>query len=103
MAREGDLKLDRTIELEVEPATVDTFKVFLESGTGRVMHYSCFGHPTQILAFENGEGDLDTSMNVDMLKTKNTCIKRSFKLGHVSTSTRPSATALPGSQVSGAL
>jgi hypothetical protein len=30
-------------------------------------------------------------------------IKRSLKLGHVSTSTRPSATALPGSRVSGAL
>jgi hypothetical protein len=29
--------------------------------------------------------------------------KRSLKLGHVSTSTRPSATALPGSRVSGAL
>jgi hypothetical protein len=27
----------------------------------------------------------------------------SLKLGHVSTSTRPSATALPGSRVSGAL
>jgi hypothetical protein len=30
-------------------------------------------------------------------------IKRSLKLGHVSMSTRPSATALPGSRVSGAL
>jgi hypothetical protein len=29
-------------------------------------------------------------------------VKRSLKLGHVSTSTRPSATALPGSRVSGA-
>jgi hypothetical protein len=30
-------------------------------------------------------------------------VKKSLKLGHVSTSTRPSATALPGSLVSGAL
>jgi hypothetical protein len=30
-------------------------------------------------------------------------VKRSLKLGHVSTSIRPSATALPGTRVSGAL
>ncbi|KAG7373277.1 leucine rich repeat LRR-containing protein [Nitzschia inconspicua] len=68
-ALEGALKLDRTIELEVEAATVDTFKTFIASRTSRVMHFSCFGHPTQILAFENGEGYLDTTMNVELLKT----------------------------------
>jgi hypothetical protein len=37
------------------------------------------------------------------LSIKTLSIKRSLKLGHVSTSTRPRATALPGSQGSGAL
>jgi hypothetical protein len=67
-ALEGSLKLDRTIELEVEPATVDSFKAYLESETSRVLHFSGFGHPTRILAFENAEGYLDTSMTVEDLK-----------------------------------
>jgi hypothetical protein len=40
--------------------------------------------------FVNGEGSVHIP-------------QRSLKLGHVSTSTRPNATALPGSRVSGAL
>jgi O-acetyl-ADP-ribose deacetylase (regulator of RNase III) len=79
-ALEGALKVGRTIEMEVEPAMVDTFKVFLESGTSRVLHYSCFGHPTQILAFENGEGYLDTSMNVNMLEALIQTSKSKLKL-----------------------
>ncbi|KAL3925138.1 MAG: hypothetical protein SGILL_000610 [Bacillariaceae sp.] len=67
-ALEGALKLDRVIEVEVEPATVDSFKTYLRSGTSRVLHFSGFGHPTKILAFEDANGYLDTSLSVDDLK-----------------------------------
>jgi len=67
-ALEGAIKLDVEVEMEVEPAVVDSFKAFMESGASRVLHFTGFGHPTQVLAFENGDGYLDTSVTVDTLK-----------------------------------
>jgi hypothetical protein len=64
---EASAKLDATIELDVEPATVDTLKAFFDSATSRVLHFSSFGHPRHVLAFENGEGYLDSSMTIENL------------------------------------
>jgi hypothetical protein len=43
------------------------------------------------------------AIEIEKESSRNDVIKRSLKLGHVSTSARPSATALSGSRVSGAL
>jgi hypothetical protein len=52
------------------------------------------------LALEHVTNDISMWLHVTLCMVS--LIKRSLKLGHVSTSTRPSATALPGSRVSGA-
>lgn len=67
-AIEGAAKLDAIIELDVEPATAESFRAFLEGGTSGVLHFSCFGHSKQVLALENAEGSLDDSIDFDGLR-----------------------------------
>jgi hypothetical protein len=57
---------EASIRVEYEIATMDRLGLFLARGKGRILHFSCHGHPT-FLALENGWGDL-TMLDVSRLQ-----------------------------------
>jgi len=67
-AVEGASKLNATIELDVVTGTVENFMSFFHGGTGRVLHFSGFGHQKQSFALENNSGMLDDCINFESLK-----------------------------------
>ena len=67
-AVEGAARLDAKIETEAKPATITNFKSMLQSGRSRVLHFTGYGNATHVLAFEDDEGYLDDSFELDSLK-----------------------------------
>jgi len=67
-AMEGAARLDAKIVTEAKPATVANFKSMLQSGRSRVLHFTGYGNATHVLGFEDDEGYLDDSFELDTLK-----------------------------------
>merc|ERR1712238_208617 len=73
-AVEGSTRLDASIDVEVESASVENFVSFMRSGgSSRVLHFTGFGHPHHVLAFEdsglNCDGYLDDTFTVERLQS----------------------------------
>jgi len=73
-AVEGATRLEASIDVEVEAASVDNFVSFMRSGgSSRVLHFTGFGHPHHVLAFEdsglNCDGYLDDTFTVERLQS----------------------------------
>lgn len=73
-ALEGSTRLDASIDVEVESASVENFVSFMRSrGSSRVLHFTGFGHPQHVLAFEdsgvNCDGYLDDTFTLDRLNS----------------------------------
>mmetsp|Transcript_17303 Transcript_17303/g.35864 ORF Transcript_17303/g.35864 Transcript_17303/m.35864 type:complete len:848 (-) Transcript_17303:244-2787(-) len=64
---DGSSRLDATIDMEVQPATVSAFTSFLGSGRSRVLHFTGYGNPHHVLTFEDEEGYLDDTFSMDTL------------------------------------
>jgi O-acetyl-ADP-ribose deacetylase (regulator of RNase III) len=67
-AVEGSARLDAKIDTEVLPATIEDFSSLLKSGRTRVLHYTGYGHPTHVLAFEDEDGYIDDTFELDSLR-----------------------------------
>ena len=66
-AMEGAARMDANIDVEVRAASVGVFSSLLKSGRSRVLHYTGYGNATHVLSFEDEEGYLDDSFDLDDL------------------------------------
>jgi hypothetical protein len=66
-AVEGAARMDAKIDTEVRPANVGVFSSLLKSGRSRVLHYTGYGNSTHVLSFEDEEGYLDDSFEIENL------------------------------------
>mmetsp|Transcript_11090 Transcript_11090/g.26633 ORF Transcript_11090/g.26633 Transcript_11090/m.26633 type:complete len:1650 (-) Transcript_11090:171-5120(-) len=66
-ALESSARLDAKIDMDVNPATKENFSSVFKNGRSSVMHFTGYGNPTHVLAFEDEDGYLDDSFDLDEL------------------------------------